>query len=263
MPLLNATGLVKRFGGLSAVDGLDVTVEKGEVLGLIGPNGAGKTTLVDILSGVQIPSAGRIHYRGTDITRLSSHHRCRLGLARTFQIPLPFNDMTVLENVMLGALFGHAGRMVSVPAARKIAEGTLERAGLRDAGRESVESLPVAARKRLEVARCLASEPDVLFLDEPLGGLNNAEVKEALGLIRQLRDEGVTLVFIEHLVSAVAAVSDRILVLANGRELAVGTPAEVLSDAKVKAAYLGDLEGVLTRRSARKSASASARVTTT
>lgn len=252
MPLLDATGLEKRFGGLMAVDGLDLRIEHGEVLGLIGPNGAGKTTLVDILTGVQMPTSGRIEYRGENITRLASNSRCRLGLVRTFQIPRPFNDMTVTENVMVGALFGSVGRSVSLPAARKHAERALERVGLRDVGGEAVRSLPAAARKRLELARCLVSQPTLLFLDEPLGGLNTAEVKEALGLIRQLRDEGVTLVFIEHIVSAVASVSDRMLVLTNGRMLAVGTPAEVLNDARVKAAYLGDVEGALRRRTKKR-----------
>ncbi|MCC7272204.1 MAG: ABC transporter ATP-binding protein [Alphaproteobacteria bacterium] len=246
-PILAATGLTKRFGGLLAVDGVDFEIARGEIVGLIGPNGAGKTTFVDLLTGVQMATSGSIRLGERDATRLSAHERSRLGLARTFQIPRPFQDMTILENVMVGALFGVGGRAVGMEAARRQATDALARAGLGGLADRRTDILTTSGRKRLEIARCLAAQPMLLFLDEPLGGLNATEVNEALDLIRTLRDGGVTIVFIEHIVPAVMSVSDRVFVLAGGRKLAEGKPAEILADGAVRRAYLGDVGGAVRR----------------
>ena len=246
-PILATTGLTKRFGGLTAVDGVDFSIARGEIVGLIGPNGAGKTTFVDLLTGVQMASGGRILLGGRDVTRLGAHDRSRLGLARTFQVPRPFQDMTIIENVMVGALFGAGGRSVGMEGARRQSLDAIQRAGLGAVADRRTDILTTSGRKRLEIARCLAAQPELLFLDEPLGGLNATEVNEALELIRTLREGGVTIVFIEHIVPAVMRVSDRVFVLANGRKLAEGTPAEILADGAVRRAYLGDV-GAAVRR---------------
>lgn len=251
MPLLEVAGLTKRFGGLTAVDGVDLTVEKGEVVGLIGPNGAGKTTFINLLTGMLLPTAGVIRYAGQDITRMPPHRRCRLGLTRTFQVPQPFFDMTVRENVMVAALFGNAPGRGGAAEAADMADDVLAAVGLDLAGDRPTGALTTAGLKRLEVARCLATRPDVIFLDEPLGGLNRTEVDEALGLVRRLKAQGRTIIFIEHIVPAVMAVSDRVFVLANGRKLAEGTPRDILDNAEVKRAYLGDVAGAVSRRRAR------------
>ena len=247
MALLETHGLTKRFGGLTAVNDVGFSVEEGEIVGLIGPNGAGKTTFVDLLTGVQAPTAGRILFRGEDVTRQPSHARSRLGLARTFQVPRPFAGVPIRENVMLGALFGRSGRDIGMRDAEELSERALERVGLGGQGDRPTGSLTTAGRKRLEVARCLAAEPSLLFLDEPLGGLNPTEVKEALTLIRELNGAGVTIVFIEHIMPAVMSVSGRVFVLADGRKLAEGTPQEIQASPEVQRAYLGDVKGAVSR----------------
>jgi branched-chain amino acid transport system ATP-binding protein len=251
MPLLEVIGLTKRFGGLTAVDGVDLSVEKGEIVGLIGPNGAGKTTFVNLLTGMLQSTAGQIRYAGRDITRMPPHQRCRLGLTRTFQVPQPFSDMTVRENVVVAALFGNSPGRVRAGEASEVVDDVLAAVGLDFARDKPTGSLTTAGLKRLEVARCLATRPDVIFLDEPLGGLNRTELDEALGLVRRLKAQGRTIVFIEHIVPAVMAVSDRVLVLANGRKLAEGTPKEILDNAEVQRAYLGDVAGAVSRRRGR------------
>jgi branched-chain amino acid transport system ATP-binding protein len=250
--LLRVSGLTRLFGGLRAVDGVDLELRQGEIVGLIGPNGAGKTTFVDLLTGGQLPSAGRIEFRGTDITRLGAHERSRMGLARTFQVPRPFIDLTIRENVMVGALFGRADRRVGRVEALRMAERALDRAGLAGMGEASPLELTTAGLKRLEVARCLAAEPDLLFLDEPLGGLNPTEVKDALGLIRTLNEAGMAILFIEHIVPAVMSLSHRVVVLASGRKLAEGTPAEIVAHGEVQRAYLGDVKAAVARSAARR-----------
>ncbi|MDB5798262.1 MAG: high-affinity branched-chain amino acid transporter ATPase [Paucimonas sp.] len=252
MPLLNVSGLTKQFGGLTAVDNVDFTINRGEIVGLIGPNGAGKTTFVDLLTGGAVPTAGKIEYDGRNITRMANHDRCRLGLARTYQIPQPFGRSTVLENVTVGALFGSSGRKLSIAQARIKAAETLEAVGLSGSMDAFPSALTTAGLKRLELARCLATAPTLVFLDEPLGGLNSTEVKDALALIRKVRDSGVTILFIEHIVPAVLALSDRVMVLANGRKLAEGSGAEVTQDPKVQKAYLGDLSATASRFARRR-----------
>ncbi|MDO8313599.1 MAG: ABC transporter ATP-binding protein [Sideroxyarcus sp.] len=254
MFLLNVTNLTKQFGGLKAVENVDFTIKRGEIVGLIGPNGAGKTTFVELLTGGLAPTTGKIEYDGRDITRLSSHDRCRLGLARTFQIPQPFGRSSVLDNVTVGALFGSSGRKLTIAQARYKAESTLDAVGLSGALHALPSSLTTAGLKRLELARCLATDPNLVFLDEPLGGLNSTEVKDALALIRKVRDTGVTILFIEHIVPAVLSLSDRVMVLANGRKLAEGSGAEVTQDAAVQKAYLGDLSATARRFAQRRRA---------
>lgn len=255
MPLLQTVGLRKRFGGLAAVDGVDFRVEPGEVVGLIGPNGAGKTTFVDLLTGVQAPTEGKILFNGSDITRLDASRRSRRGLARTFQVPRPFHGMSIINNVMVGALFGGESPSTDVASARSIALKSLERVGLGAVAERATGTLTTAGRKRLEIARCLATSPKLLFLDEPLGGLNPTEVKDSLALIRQLNESGVSIVFIEHIVPAVTSVSHRIFVLIHGKKLAEGAPAEILSDSEVRRAYLGDIAAAISAKSAKSGAS--------
>ncbi len=256
--LLSVHGLTKQFGGLRAVDGVDLSIERGEIIGLIGPNGAGKTTFVELLTGGQMPTSGRIEFDGRDITTLSNHERCRLGLSRTFQVPQPFSGSTVLENVVVGALFGRSQRNLTIGAARKKAADTLQAVGLADARAAMPSSLTTAGLKRLELARCLATDPQLVFLDEPLSGLNPTEVNDALALIRKVRDAGVTILFIEHIVAAVLALCQRVVVLANGRKLAEGTGAEVTADPAVRDAYHGDVSAAAHRYARKRSGSTGA-----
>jgi branched-chain amino acid transport system ATP-binding protein len=241
MALLQVTGLTKRFGGLTAVDAVDFTMQRGEIVGLIGPNGAGKSTFVELLTGGLAPSAGRIELEGRDITRLSNHARCHLGLARTFQVPQPFGGLTVLDNVKVGALFGAERRGLSMAQAGELAEQIVERVGLARFRDSLPGAMTTAGLKRLELARCLATGARLVFLDEPLGGLNATEVAEALSLIRSVRDGGITILLIEHIVHAVLSLSDRVVVLTNGHKLAEGSGAQITADPAVRKAYLGDI----------------------
>lgn len=252
MSVLQCSKLSKRFAGLLAIDQIDLTIERGEIVGLIGPNGAGKTTFVNLLTGELPVTSGAIFYEGRDITRLAQDKRSRLGLARTFQVPRPFRSMTILENVVLAARFGKGGRPHDSRCADRRAKDVLRRTGLYETSHADTGTLTTAGLKRLEVARALASDPDILFLDEPLGGLNQSEAADALRLIRSLNEEGVTILFIEHIIKAVSAVSHRIVVIARGQKLAEGPPAEVLANEEVKRAYLGNISSALERINQRR-----------
>jgi branched-chain amino acid transport system ATP-binding protein len=235
--LLALDGVSRRFGGLNAVDGVSFSVEKGEILGLIGPNGAGKTTLINLITGVHPATGGSVRFEGRDITRLRPYRIARLGLARTFQIVQPFPKMTVLENAAAGALFsGGAG---SLPEAHAIAREHLRFTGLADMADRPAAALTLAKRKRLELAKSLAMKPRLLMLDEVNAGLNPTEIEEALGMIRTIADQGVTIIVIEHLMKVVHAISDRVVVLHHGQLIAQGEPRAVLSDRNVIEAYLG------------------------
>ena len=236
--LLDAQGIARRFGGLAALDGVSVEVEPGSVLGLIGPNGAGKTTLVNLLSGHDRPSAGRIAVGGRDLTGARPWAYARAGVARTFQVAKPFRGLTVAENVATGAMYG-AEPEHSVPAALARTEEVLATVGLAGQAGQLAAELSVAGVRRLELARAMAQRPRLLLLDEPLAGLRAADIDAVLGLVRAVRDGGVAVVVVEHVVRAVFAVSDTVLVLDQGRPLARGTPAEVAADERVIAAYLG------------------------
>lgn len=237
-PLLEAAGLCRHFGGLKAVDGVSLTLEPGTVLGLIGPNGAGKTTLLNLMSGCERPTAGRLDIDGRDLTGAKPWAFARAGVARTFQIGKPFRHLTVAENVTTGALYG-AEPERSRAAARARCRAVLERVGLDGQADARVGELPVAAVRRLELARALAQRPRLLFLDELLAGLRAADIAAVLDLMRSVRDDGVAVVFVEHVVRAVFAVSDSVLVLDQGRILAQGTPDEIAVDQRVIGAYLG------------------------
>jgi branched-chain amino acid transport system ATP-binding protein len=235
--LLEVTALVRRFRGLAAVDGLSFTVERGQTLAIIGPNGAGKSTVFNLVSGLLRPHGGTIRLDGRDITRAPSHTRTRAGLGRTFQLVQPFFDLDVLGNVTVGALFGGVRR--NVPAARAEAERLCDLVGLGDRLHAPVAALTIADRKRLELARALATGPQLLLLDELMEGLTPTEEREAIALLGRIRADGVTLLLIEHVMSTVRDLSDRVIVMDYGKMLAEGTYAEISKDPKVIGAYLG------------------------
>jgi branched-chain amino acid transport system ATP-binding protein len=238
--VLEVRGISKLYGGLRAVADVSLRVAAGEVLGIAGPNGAGKTTLFDTISGHTIASAGEIALAGEPIRGTKIHHRCRLGLARTFQQPVAADTLTVLENAYLAASFrrGRSGRR---SRGEDVAAGmaALDRVGLAGQASAVAGSLPVYDRKRLMIATALATDPLVLLLDEPFGGLSPGEIDETMGLIRAIGATGVAIVCIEHVMRALVALADRVLVMHHGAEIFVGTPAEMLRDRRVIEVYLG------------------------
>jgi branched-chain amino acid transport system ATP-binding protein len=237
MTRLVTRGLTKRFGGLAALDGVDLTLREGEILGVIGPNGAGKTTLFSLIAGSQRPSSGEILLDGRRVTGLPSHRCVRAGIVRTHQIVRPFGNLTVFENVLVAAIHSHrpgAGH------ARDRAVEVLEFAGLAGRMTQYPATLTLAGRKRLELARALSTGPRVLLLDEVVAGVNPTEAMAFAALIRRVRDErGVSVVMTEHVMPAVMSLSDRVVVLDHGKQIAEGTPAEVVANPMVIAAYLG------------------------
>lgn len=234
-PLLAAEGVTKRFGGLVAVSDASLGVEEGAITGLIGPNGAGKTTLFAVVSGFLAPTAGRVLFRGEDVTPLPPHRRAELGIARTFQIVQPFAGLTVGENIAVGAHLRHARRADALARAREVAS----RVGLAGAFDTPAASLTVAGRKRLELARALATEPKLLLLDEVLAGLNPSEIRDIVPVVRSVRDGGVTILMIEHVMQAVMQLCEEVHVLAEGKIIARGAPRIVCDDPRVVEAYLG------------------------
>lgn len=235
-PLLEADAVLKRFVGMVAVDKVSLTLMQGDLLGIIGPNGAGKTTLFNLLTGQLRPDSGEVRLRGKQITRLPVHERVRLGLGRTFQVVRPLPDLSVLENTMMGAFMKHRRRADAEEKAHEV----LELVGLDTVAKDRAGDLPLARRKRLEVARALATEPAVLLLDEVMAGLNPTEIGQAMDLFRQLHDDGMTLVLIEHNLKVVRSLSRHVLVLDHGAVLAEGTPTQVLEHPDVVRAYLGN-----------------------
>ena len=236
-PLLSVENLSKNFGGVQAVRNVTFDLHEGEIVGLIGPNGAGKTTLINLITGVLPLSGGRVVFKGEDVTGQKAFQAARRGLARTFQIVQPFPAMTVMENVMAGAIF--AGAAASRAEAEAAARAHLEFAGLLQEAKRPASSLTLPSRKRLELAKSLAMKPKVLLLDEVNAGLNTSEIGQALDLIRAIAARGITIVIVEHLMKVVLSLSQRILVLHHGELISSGPSAQVVNDPKVIEAYLG------------------------
>jgi branched-chain amino acid transport system ATP-binding protein len=239
MPILEGEGLTKYFGGLAAVSSVDFHVDEGEIVGLIGPNGAGKTTLFNLISGALVPKPGAIKFKAENITGLKPHKICKMGVARTFQSVKIFANLPALENVLLGSLFGTPNSMSSADAARE-AMGLLEFVGLSAVRATPAKDLTLANQKRLEVARALATRPELLLLDELMAGLNPTEVAQAMELVTRIQDQGITIFMIEHVMKAIMSVCNRIMVLHHGKKIAEGTPQEVATSRTVVEVYLGE-----------------------
>ena len=234
--ILEANQVTKRFGGLVAVNAVDFHCSKGEIVGLIGPNGAGKTTFFQIVSGFLRPDVGTIRFKGETIVGMKPHRICRMGMSRTFQIVKPFAEMSVLDNVMIGAFSVHK----AADAARAAAYRALERVGLDSWAERRAGDIPVAGRKRLEVAKVMACDPELILLDEVMAGLNPTERNAMIETVRSVRESGVTVVIIEHVMPVIMSLCDRIYVLHHGEAICEGPPEKIVRDPNVVQAYLGE-----------------------
>ena len=235
MALLEVRDVTKKFGELVANDRVSFTVEPGTIVGLIGPNGAGKTTLFNCVSGLYPVSAGRIFFDGSEITGLPSYRIARMGAVRTFQVVRPLKDMTVFDNVLVGAFLQGAGGA----QARETAENSIRMCNLTDYADRAAGGLPIGGKKRLELARALATRPKLLMLDEVMAGLTSTEVKAALEIIKRIREEGITLLIVEHVMEAIMPIADKVVVLDGGIKIAEGPPDRIIDDERVISAYLG------------------------
>ena len=234
--ILQADNLTKTFGGLAALKGVSFGIEEGEILGLIGPNGAGKTTLFNVISGFFRPDEGRVVFAGETVSHLKAHNLCLSGLVRTFQVVKPFGNLTALQNVMVGSFL----RTADPDLARERALEVMDLVGLLECQDKAAKNLTTSDRKRLEVARALATRPRLLLLDEVMAGLNPTELVQMLEILKRIRDQGVTLLVIEHIMAVIMNISERILVLHHGEKIAEGAPKEVAADKRVIDAYLGE-----------------------
>lgn len=239
MHILECEGVTRNFGGLTAVSDVSFFVDPGEIVGLIGPNGAGKTTLFNLISASLTPKPGKICFKGQNITGFRPYQICRLGIGRTFQTVKIFGNLPVIENVRVGALFGE-GRWKSAHDAQQEAEMLLDFVGLTEVSNVPAGGLTLANQKRLEVARALATRPELLLLDEMMAGLTQTEVQQAMDLVRKIRGEGKTIIMIEHVMQAIMNICDRIIVLHHGKKIAEGTPQEIATSETVVEVYLGE-----------------------
>jgi branched-chain amino acid transport system ATP-binding protein len=239
MPMLEGERLTKHFGGLAAVSNVDFHVSQGEIVGLIGPNGAGKTTLFNLISGALVPNSGEIRFNARKINGSKPYQICRGGMARTFQSVKVFGNLPAWDNVLLASLFGTPNRVSSADAARE-AEGLLEFVGISRVRATLAKDLTLANQKRLEVARALATKPEMLLLDELMAGLNPTETAEAMELVTRIRHEGITIFMIEHVMKVIMSICDRIIVLHHGKKIAEGTPQEIATNKTVVEVYLGE-----------------------
>jgi branched-chain amino acid transport system ATP-binding protein len=237
-PILQVVDISKRFGGFQVIDAFTFHVAEGEALGIVGPNGAGKTTLLNLVAGDLRPDRGTVSLAGADITRQPAHVRCRRGIGRTAQVPRPFEGLSVFENVLVGSTFGAGGRLTGT--VEQVAVDALDAAGMTDKANVLAGSLTLLDRKRLELARALATQPSVLLLDEIAGGLTEAEVLDLVETIRRIHASGVSIVWIEHIVHALLRVVDRMMAVDGGKKLIEGDPREVMASDEVRAVYLGD-----------------------
>ena len=235
MAYLKVEKLVKYFGGLAAVNGVSFEVQQGEIFGIIGPNGCGKTTTFNMISGVFPPTSGKVFYQGKEIQGMKPHKICHLGVGRTFQVVKPLGRMSVLDNVIAAAF----SRVNTMSAAREVALKTIEFCGLTGVRDTLAKSLPIAGRKRLEITRSMATRPELLLLDETAAGLNPTELIEAIDLIKKIRDNGTTIIIIEHIMHVIMTLSDRIHAINFGQTIAEGSPQEVAGNKDVIEAYLG------------------------
>jgi branched-chain amino acid transport system ATP-binding protein len=238
--MLSIRNVSKQFGGITAIKDVSFTLEKEEIVGLVGPNGAGKSTLLNVISGVYLPSSGSVIFDGMDITDLRPNKVCKLGIAKTFQLVHSFPELTALQNVLVGAVFGNSEK-ISLKEAEEKAEEKLDYVGYpRDKIQYAVKNLNVVELKRIQLARALATDPKLILLDEVTTGLNPKESNDAISLIQKIRESGITILMVEHVMRIIMNVSDRIVVLHHGEKIAEGTPEEIAKDETVITSYLGE-----------------------
>jgi branched-chain amino acid transport system ATP-binding protein len=242
LALLEAKNITKRFGGLVAVGNLSLSVDKGEILGMIGPNGAGKTTAFNLISGVYKLDEGAVFFKGENITGLRPDQICQKGLTRTFQVVKPFPEISVLDNVLVGAY----NRTGNAQVARKKAEDVLAFLEMKSVANQQAGSLPIAGRKRLEIAKALATEPEMILLDETMAGLRPTEVDQMIELVRRISQQGIALLLVEHVMKVIMSLADRIVVIHHGVKIAEGVPQEIVRDQVVIDAYLGEVTADVT-----------------